>query len=158
MDINLNSNAEQTIAQLVQQRIQQGLKTVMPEIGDVILTSIQDRFDEQSAGTPVFPLGTQSGAWQPLAASTLKRKQGGKILMGGQNAELRKAFSYRVQENSLFLTNNRTVNGWNLFEIHQHGANAGKGGKSVIPERPMLALQQEEIDEIIQIIKEGIGG
>lgn len=66
--------------------------------------------------------------------------------MGGQNAELRKQFSYRQDGNTLHITNSRMVGGHSLFLIHQFGAEAGKGGKSIIPARPMLALQQDEIE------------
>lgn len=145
-------NIDQFLSDLINQRIALGVEQAMPEIGEVILTSIADRFDEQSAGNPVFPIGTPSGAWVPLAESTLKRKKGGKILMGGQSAELRKQFSYRTRGNDIFITNNRTVGVYSLFAIHQYGAKAGRGGASVIPARPMLALQQDEVNEIAEII------
>ncbi|MBL7997444.1 MAG: phage virion morphogenesis protein [Candidatus Kapabacteria bacterium] len=151
------TDIEQSIRTLIAGLSAEAMQRAMPDIAEVIMTSIADRFDEQSAGTPVYPTGTQAGAWAPLAASTLKRKKGGKILMGGQNAELRKQFSYRIQGDTLFLTNNRTVGEHNLFEIHQYGAKAGRDGKSVIPARPMLALQREDVVEIADIIARSMG-
>lgn len=151
------NDIEQSIRTMLEGITAEAMQRAMPDIAEVIMTSIADRFDEQSAGTPVYPTGTEAGAWAPLAAGTLKRKKGGKILMGGQNAELRKMFNYRIQGNTLFLTNNRTVGEHSLFEIHQYGAKAGRDGKSVIPARPMLALQQEEVNEIADIIARSIG-
>lgn len=156
MEINIDNNTEQTIREALNQRIARTMRNVMPDIGEVILTSIEDRFDAQSAEAPVFPLNTPAGAWEGLRPATLKRKKGGKILMGGQNAELRKQFSYKQDGNTLHITNSRTVGGHSLFLIHQFGAEAGKGGASKIPARPMLALQKEEIEEIIDLIREGL--
>lgn len=156
MEIQIDNNTEQTIREALNQRIARTMRNVMPDIGEVILTSIEDRFDAQSSETPVFPLDTPAGPWNALEPGTLKNKKGGKILMGGQNAELRKQFSYKYDGESLHITNSRMVGTWSLFLIHQFGAEAGKGGVSKIPARPMLALQKEEIEEIINLIREGL--
>lgn len=154
--MNTNDNIEQLLREIIEARANEGLAKALPEIAELILTSIADRFDEQSAGNPVFPKNTPGGAWVTLATSTLKRKKGGKILMGGKNAELRKLFNYRTEGLNLYITNNRTVGEYSLFEIHQYGAEAGRGGGSVIPARPMLALQREEVEEIADIIASSI--
>lgn len=49
MEINIDPNTEQTIREALNQRIARTMRNVMPDIGEVILTSIEDRFDAQSA-------------------------------------------------------------------------------------------------------------
>lgn len=158
MIIEIEQGAEGSIRDAVHKRLMQGLKKALPGVREVIKTSIADRFDSESAGTPVLPFNTPAGAWKELAPATLKRRNKNRVKKLVVSGDLKKFYNVAENGMSLLVTNNRRANNHSLFLIHQHGADAGKNGTSKIPARPMFALQKDEVDEIIDIILEKTQG
>lgn len=129
-------------------------RETLAQVAEVMLTAIDDRFEEQSAGEAVFPLGTRKGAWNALATSTKNRKGHSVALV--DSGAFRKGFSYIIPgDNQISITNNRTTpdGKHSILMIAQHGVKgAGRKHNINIEARPVVAFQQEEIDEMVDII------
>lgn len=135
------------------------LRPVLAEIGQILLTSIEDNIEdggrysagEGAAGTPAaWSGGTQHFA--PLAASTLKNKKrrgrdGGKILQ--DSGRLMAAMDVSISDSSVEVTNNL---------VYFPHVTLGTKPDSVphLPARPILVIQQEDIEEISITISEFI--
>lgn len=82
--------------------------------------------------------------WEPLAESTLRSKPNRQILqVKGWGGGLLGSISYQVQPKSVLIGTNKVYGA-----IHQFGGKTGRRGKTNIPARPYLMVQQEDWIEI----------
>jgi phage gpG-like protein len=138
------------------------LTPVFDEIGGMLVTSTNKRFEDQAG-----PDGT---AWKPLTATTLLfraqggirgkkevfRKDGGltarasktinaaKILI--LSGALQKSITHRASATQVQVGTNRVY-----AAIHQFGGRAGRGKKVDIPARPFLGLSDADRSSILTI-------
>jgi len=93
------------------------MKPVMADIGEYLVGSVQDRFDDQ-----VDPEGTP---WHPVAQATMKRKRIKKILT--ETSNLRDRNVYRASDASPVLGTNVIYAG-----IHQLGGEIERAARSTL--------------------------
>jgi phage virion morphogenesis protein len=116
----------------------------MAILGETILTSIQENFE--SGGRPT--------RWEPLAPSTIvererKGKWPGRILVRtGVSGGLLGSISYEAFPRKAVVSANKIY-----AAIHHFGGKAGRGGKTDIPARPYMMIQDEDMDEMQAALK-----
>lgn len=103
--------------------------------GKTMMDSVRRNFDEQ--GRP--------DGWEPLAASTARRKGNGAILV--DTGRLRGSIGFRAGHDRLTL-----YSALPYASVHQRGGAAGRGGSAVIPARPYLVFQEDDIARLRDIL------
>lgn len=115
-----------------------------------------------------FDAGGRPAPWKPLAASTIRQKArlGGssKILIGAGHYS--KAGGFQTGGGSL----KRSITG-KIYprkltigtsipyaRIHQFGGAAGRGHSAIIPKRPYLLFQREDVKNIKKLIEQHVMG
>lgn len=135
------------------------LRPVMADIGQILLLSIEDNVreggrysrGEGDGGSPsAWSGGTQKFA--PLSESTKKSKErrgrtGGLILQ--DSGRMIAAMDARVTDNSVEITNN-------VLYFPHVTLGTKPGTKPVIPARPLLVVQEEDLEEISITVSEFI--
>lgn len=142
---------------------------LMRNIGEYVTQDTQERFDRQR--------DPDGNMWKPLKPSTLARKKTNKILVEqGRTHGLQASINYRASKTSVSIGTNKVY-----AAIHQFGGKTsahiikpkrgkalrwvGAGGRvffakqinhpgSVIPARPFLGINKENVQEITEIIKD----
>ncbi|WP_337869807.1 phage virion morphogenesis protein [Meiothermus sp.] len=151
----------QRLNRIVRRFSQVRLDRVASSVGEALVSSTIQRFDEQA--------GPDGRPWPPLAAATVaprandftksgrlrkgveERLQGRKILI--RSARLRNSISY-VREGTRVMVGTNVVYG----RIHQLGGQAGRGKKVSVPARPYLGISRADEVEIRRILEEELGG
>lgn len=130
------------------------LTPVMRRIGELLVSSVQENFNRE--GRYSEPGSWRGGPkrWQELAPSTIRQRerQGywpGQILT--RTGRLKSSINYHAGKDHV-------VVGTNLIyaAIHQFGGKAGRGHRANIPARPFLVVQDEDLEEIREIIRDYI--
>jgi len=132
------------------------LRPAMRDIGEHMLRSVQRNFDAE--GRPV--------RWQPLAASTLMRKVGGKRRSTKKRGGLRSAAARRLRGNKILTATGRlrrsisyrasarqVLIGTNVIYAATH-----QFGRGRIPARPFLLVQDEDKQKARSILLEHVAG
>ncbi|MBW1779057.1 MAG: phage virion morphogenesis protein [Deltaproteobacteria bacterium] len=116
----------------------------MAVLGETVLASIQENFE--AGGRPT--------AWEPLAPSTIeertrKDKWPGRILV--RTGGLTGSISYEAFSDKAVVSANKVY-----AAIHHFGGKAGRGRKTTIPARPFMMIQDEDLAEMQEAIKDYI--
>lgn len=109
--------------------------TLMPRLGEYLLSSTQDRFSSQTA-----PDGT---AWQALQPRTIKYKRHNPARILTERGSLRRSIHYQKLGPDSVAVGTNLVYG----ATHQYG----RGG---IPARPFLGLSNQDRDNIRSTIQD----
>lgn len=115
------------------------LRPVMRVIGETMHTSIQRNFEK----------GGRPRSWKRLAPATIaqRKKEGkwpGRILVRkGTSGGLLGTLKYRPFSNKVVVRANKIY-----AAIHHFGGRAGRGHKVLIPARPYMMIQDEDLVEI----------
>jgi len=107
------------------------------EVGEIVIRSIQLNFRDE--GRPA--------KWRPFAPSTLKKRQGGKLLQ--DTGRMLRSISYRK------LNNYGIEVGTNLGGSNSYAA-THQFGRGPIPARPFVMVQDNDIPEIERAIVDHI--
>lgn len=112
-----------------------------------MLTSIRDNFNK--SGRPI--------PWKPLALSTLKQRFRyaglGSYKPLIKTGALRASITYDTEGGMKLLVGTSISNkGYNYGNIHQFGGVAGRNRSAIIPARPFLLFQKEDIKRLNQLI------
>ena len=127
------------------------LTPVMEEIGELIVSSVQENFNR--GGRYSEPGSWRGGnkKWKELAPSTIRERerQGywpGQILV--RTGDLKESITYDAGKDYVI------VGTWDIdyAAIHQFGGKAGRKHAAKIPARPFLVVQDEDLEEIKEII------
>lgn len=123
----------------LRQRVQvmAGLDTsaLMPQLGEYLLASTQERFTSQT--------GPDGNVWQALQPRTLKRKKYNKDKVLTLRGFLRKNLRYQILDKT-------TVQ----IGSHLEYAATHQYGRAAIPARPFLGLSSQDHQEIRAIIQD----
>lgn len=117
---------------------------VMRKIAGIMSDAVEENFAKE--GRP--------DRWPPLALSTIKQreKQGhwpGQMLQ--RTGSLASSISSEYNATSATVGTNKIY-----AAIQQFGGMAGRGGRVRIPARPFLALDEDDMKEIIEVIEEAL--
>ena len=121
---------------------------VLQQFGVQMLRSIEQTF--QAGGRP--------RGWAPWATSTRralerKRKGGNRILI--DSGRLKNSIAARVEGTPPIL---RVGSNVIYSRIHQLGGAAGRGHKSLIPARPFLVVQDEDMEILKRMLVDSLTG
>ena len=131
------------------------LTPVMEEIGELIVSSVQENFNR--GGRYSKPGSWRGGnkKWKELAPSTIKeRKRLGyydkdtdscEILV--RTGELKDSITYDAGKDYVTVGTDKVY-----AAIHQFGGKAGRKHAAKIPARPFLVVQDDDLEEIKEII------
>ena len=116
----------------------------MRQIAGIMADAVEENFEKE--GRPE--------RWPPLARSTIKQreKQGhwpGKILQ--RTGSLASSVSSESDTHSASVGTNKPY-----AAIQQFGGLAGRNKSSRIPARPFLALDEDDLKEIIEVLEEAL--
>jgi len=132
------------------------LTPVMRRIGELLVSSVQENFNREGRYSEPGSWRGGSKRWQPLAPSTIRQRERlgywpGQILT--RTGRLKSSINYQAGKDHV-------VVGTNLIyaAIHQFGGKAGRGHRANIPARPFLVVQDEDLEEIREIIRDYIAG
>lgn len=109
---------------------------LMEAIGESLVSSTQDRFEEGKA-----PDGS---AWKP---SQRVQEHGGQTLV--KSARLKNSIGYAASPSQLSVGTNVVY-----ARIHQQGGKAGKRHSVTLPERAFLGFSAEDLQEAREMVKE----
>ena len=120
------------------------MSPVMRQIAGIMADAVEENFEKE--GRPE--------RWPPLARSTIKQreKQGhwpGKILQ--RTGSLASSVSSESDTHSASVGTNKRYDA-----IQQFGGLAGRNKSSRIPARPFLALDEDDLKEIIEVLEEAL--
>lgn len=133
--LSINTTGLDALRQRVQTMAGLDTASLMPQLGEYLLASTQDRFKTQT--------DPDGGAWQALQPRTIKRKKYNPTKVLTERGFLRKNLRYQV-------LNKTTVQvGSNLEYAATH-----QFGRDKIPARPFLGLSPQDHQEIRAIIAE----
>ena len=155
------------------------LKPALETIGEILVTSIQRNFE--AGGRYSKPKSWRGGntRWRPLSAVTLFGREG-----SGARRRDRKKANFRLDgkltrrgtkrlDKKILVTQGLLVGsidwragnedlrvGTNLAyaAIHNFGGKAGRGKKVVIPPRPFMVVQDEDLEEINDALEDHLTG
>jgi len=144
--IQVEVKGQATIAKALNKLLRQGsdLSPALVEIGDYLVDSTQERFNDQQApdGTP----------WEELSPLTLSRKKSGLKILGGETGSLRDNINYQLQGgNTLLVGSNEEY-----AAMHQFGGITSSRSmfpNQEIPARPFLGVAPFEHKEILTILQ-----
>jgi len=108
----------------------------MEEFGRSMMISVGRNFAEQ--GRPE--------RWKPLAPSTAIRRGSGPILV--DTGRLRASIGYRAGSHGLSV-----IARAGYAAIQQRGCRAGRYGRTVIPARPFLVLQEDDRRRLMSLLE-----
>lgn len=122
------------------------LLPAMGSIGEIILYSIEENFLEEGRYSDPDSWRGGSKSWRDLAPSTVeqRRKKGRgahPILQVG--GDLAASFSSHPTDDSVTVGSNKVQ-----AHILHHGGKAGRNHKVTIPARPIIAISDDEVEEI----------
>jgi phage virion morphogenesis protein len=146
LTVTLDNKETQKLFQRLKER-SHNLSPVMKVIGETILTSIQRNFE----------VGGRPKKWQSLAKATIRerekiKKWPGQILVRkGISGGLLGSISYKALSDRVLVSATKKY-----AAIHQFGGKAGRGLKVIIPARPYLMIQDEDIVEIKEIVRDHV--
>jgi phage virion morphogenesis protein len=124
-----------------------GLAPVMERTSATMLTSVQQNFSTESAGTPYNGHAAPAGFWADLAAST-KRTRAARGTWPGKKLNDRGRLLASLQR---FSTATEAGVGTSVaYARFLHS------GTKRIPARPFLVLQQRDVDEIERLVREHV--
>ena len=120
------------------------LKPVFEEIGSMLQTSAEQRFEKEE--------GPDGASWPDLAPSTRARR-GAAAKMLRDSGHLYQSLSYSASRLRVAVGANRVY-----AAIHQLGGKAGRGKKVEIPARPYLGISDEDRQSIGEILADRLSG
>jgi phage virion morphogenesis protein len=118
----------------------------MRSIGEVLLSSIEENFLQEGRYSDPDSWRGGSKSWRDLAPATVeqRRKKGRgahPILQVG--GDLAASFSSDPTDDSVTVGSNKVQ-----AHILHHGGKAGRNHKVTIPARPIIAISDDEVEEI----------
>lgn len=114
------------------------LREPLAEIGAMLLTSTQDRFEKEQ--------GPDGSPWAPLVAPV-----GRPILR--DTVRLFQSLTYAVGRNQVEVGSNVVY-----ARIHQLGGQTGRGHAAEIPARPYLGMSDDDEREALEIVNDYLKG
>ena len=122
------------------QNLSRRRKALLAEVGEVLVNSTMQRFDEG--------IGPDGKPWEP---SLRAAASGGKTLL--DKARLRNSISSLATADAVYV-------GSNLIYalIHQEGGQAGRGHSVTIKKRPYLGVSEEDAEEIAAVLRDYLAG
>lgn len=144
--IKINVVGEGVINKALNKLLRQGseLNPVLAEIGEYLVDSTKERFDDQQA-----PNGTP---WEELSPLTLSRKPSGKKILSGESGSLRDNINYQITGNTLQVGSNEEY-----AAMQQFGGTTSSRSmfpNQEIPARPFLGVAPFERKEILAILRD----
>lgn len=127
------------------------LQGPLSEMGEIILSSVEENFQQQGRFATAGSWEGGSSRWKDLAPATkeARKKKGkwpGMILQQSQGG-LASSFSYQVTGDNLVVGSNKKY-----AAIHQFGGQAGRGRKVKISARPFLVVQDDDIEDMMDVL------
>jgi phage gpG-like protein len=159
-----NSQFTATVQELERKCV--NLTSPLSSCGQVLLSSIDKNFVAQGRFAAAGEVHGGTNRWQPLSRATILNRIGGSSAFR-QNGALRKSAMRKVTSIKILQQSGRlaasftyTVSGNTLTvgsnviyaAIHNYGGPTGRGHKVAMPARPMLVVQDEDVDEMIEIL------
>lgn len=135
--VSIDIDDEEVVAVLRQlQEKTEDLSEAFADIGEYLLDSHKDRFDQQTApdGTP----------WAPLSPAYKKRKKKNADQILLLEGHLKTTLRYQASATDLLLGTNRIQGATHQFGDDERG----------IPARPFLGLSDDDRDEVVAILGE----
>lgn len=122
------------------------LLPAMRSIGEIMLSSIEENFLQEGRYSDPDSWRGGSKSWRDLAPSTVeqRRKKGRgahPILQVG--GDLAASFSSHPTDDSVTVGSNKVQ-----AHILHYGGKAGRNHKVTIPARPIIAISEDEVEEI----------
>jgi phage gpG-like protein len=139
---------------------------ILARFAPTMLRSIEQNF--QAGGRPRWKPWALSTAWREshgrrgvvlksgkvsTSAKRTARARTGKVLI--DTARLKNSITARVEGSGPAVL--RIGSNVIYARIHQLGGRAGRGHRSLIPARPFLAVQREDLDVLREMIRSAIG-
>lgn len=118
------------------------LAPALREIGEMLVSSIQRNFTVGGRYGP-GPFGGGLSRWRPSGRAV--RESGVTLSDTGQLAA--SITARPVGEAGLLIGTNKVYGA-----IHQYGGRAGRAGSALIPARPFIVIQKEDLQEVADII------
>jgi phage virion morphogenesis protein len=120
-------------------------------IGEIILSSVEENFMREGRFESAGSWRGGNTRWADLSPRTkaARAKQGkwpGKKLQMSQGG-LAASISKTVKGNTVTVGTNKVYGA-----IHQFGGQAGRGRKVTIPARPFLAVQDEDVEDMMDVL------
>lgn len=137
--------------------------TFLNDVGNILITSVTRNFEEggrvSNTNSPSTVVGGNA-QWKDLSPVTkFARSQTNRKGKAGtsdnafnilvRSGRLRNSINYKITGGTLQVGTNVKY-----AAIHHFGGMAGKNKKVSIPSRPFLVVQDEDIEEITQLLKE----
>ena len=129
----------------------QSLQKPLAEIGEIILSSIEENFLQEGRYQSADSWHGGTTRWVDLAESTKKARQKkgkwpGKKLQMSQGG-LADSYSYDVKGDTLEIGSNKAY-----AAIQNLGGKAGRNHSVDIPARPQLVVQDEDLDDAMDVL------
>ncbi len=142
--------------------------------GEIMLTSIDRNFEVQGRYSSAGDLRGGSTRWQPLAPATVAARLGGskayrkngtlrksaqrrlsgmRILQASGAGSLRYTFTKKVSGSAVTVGSNRID-----AAKHNYGGYGGRGKTVYEPPRPILVVQDEDVEEMMDILGGWVNG
>lgn len=172
IDIKIDDNEVLALLKRLHAKVSD-MTPAMQEVGELVKVSVKNNF---FVGGRYSEAGSWRGGgktWQPLSISTLfagKKKKfvgkRGRFIKGKNGVEARFSNRHTLIKNGGLMgsikplaTSSGVTIGTNkeYAAIHQFGGKAGIGKKVTIPARPFLAVQDEDMQEIKDVLIKHIG-
>ena len=131
--LSINAAGLEPLRQRVQTMAGLDTASLMPQLGEYLLASTQDRFASQT--------DPEGSPWEALQPRTIKRKKYNAARVLTERGFLRKNLRYQV------LSSSAVQVGSNLPHAATH-----QFGRGNIPPRPYLGLSRADRSEILEII------
>lgn len=127
------------------------LSAPLNKCGEIVLSSVEQNFQTEGRYATAGSWHGGTERWQDLAPRTKearakKGKWPGKKLQMSQGG-LAASFDKKVTGNNLEIGSNKAYAG-----IHQFGGQAGRGRKVKIPARPMLVVQDDDVEDMMDAL------
>lgn len=119
------------------------LAPVMNEIGEALVSSVQRNFLVGGRFGKANPYGGGLQHWIPSGRAV--KESGGTLTDTGQLAA---SITFRVSGATGLTIGTNKVYG----AIHQYGGKAGRNRSTVIPARPFVVIQDDDLQEIADIL------
>lgn len=141
--VSIAIDLDDEVLKLALDRIESLLKDLsepLEDIGASLVSSTLGRFEQGR--------GPDGVAWRPSRRAI---DQGGQTLI--DSGLLRSSIVYEAGSDQVRVGSNRVY-----AAIHQEGGQAGRGGKTRLPARPYLGVNDDDRDEIRAIVDDWIAG
>lgn len=122
---------------------------ILDEIGEAFVSSVQRNFQVGGRFGKANPYGGGTQHWVPSGRAI--REAGGTLTDTGQLAA---SITFRRKGKTGLTVGTNKIYG----AVHQYGGRAGRNNSALIPARPFIVLQDDDLQEVIDILKDYLSG